>query len=347
MKPPEDPFVSVILPIRNEGKFIQKTLDAVLHQNYPRDRYEILVSDGQSTDQTREIIGCLQRASSHLKLIDNPGKIVSTGLNAALFAAKGEVIIRVDGHTIIDPDYIRGCVKALQTSGAENVGGKMTGNGIGPFGEAVAAVTSSPFGVGGSRFHFSNSEEWVDSVYMGAWPRNVFEKIGIFDEELVRDQDDEFNYRLRQYGGRILLCPQIRSTYFVRSTPASLWKQYFQYGYWKVRVLQKRPRQMSLRHFIPPIFVAVILGSLFLSLFSHLGWILLGLVTGSYLIANISASLLTATSQKGITFFNLLIPFALLHCSYGLGFLIGLVKFAHRWGDKVDRVPLTREPYAG
>src|SRR3954465_12513533 len=126
----------------------------------------------------------------------------------------------------------------------------------GLFGQAVALATSSPFGVGGSRFHYAQSEEWVDSVYMGAWPRSAFERNGFFDEELVRNQDDEFNYRLRSNGGRILLNPRIKSHYYNRSTARSLWRQYFQYGLWKVRVMQKHPRQMSVRHFAPAALVA-------------------------------------------------------------------------------------------
>jgi succinoglycan biosynthesis protein ExoA len=151
------------------------------------------------------------------------------------------MIVRVDGHTIIAPDYVEKCVQALIKSGAENAGGKMNAVSTTPFGQVVVAATSSPFGVGGARFHYSDQEEWVDTVYLGAWRREVFEKIGLFDEELVRDQDDEFNYRLREYGGKILLSPEIKSEYTVRSTPPALWKQYFQYGFWKVRVLQKHP----------------------------------------------------------------------------------------------------------
>ena len=147
--------------------------------------------------------------SLNIKIIDNPGLIVPTGFNAAIRAANGEILIRIDGHTTIAPDYVSQCVETLQRTGADNVGGRMNANGTTPFGRTVALSTSSPFGVGGARFHYSDQEEWVDTVYMGAWPSRVFEQIGGFDEELVRDQDDEFNYRLRENGGRILLNPKI------------------------------------------------------------------------------------------------------------------------------------------
>lgn len=212
-----------------------------------------------------------------------------------------------------------------------------------PFGKAVAIATSTPFGVGGSRFHYSEKEELVDSVYMGAWRREVFEKIGLFDEELVRDQDDEFNYRLRAHGGKIFLCPKIQSVYTVRSNPQSLWKQYFQYGYWKVRVLQKHPRQMNLRHFIPPLFVGTLAFLIILSLFTDWGRWMLALVGGAYLIANLIFSLLTA-ARRGWQHLPLLpITFATLHLSYGSGFLSGLIHFWNRWGDKQGKVPKLHE----
>ena len=176
---------------------------AVLNQDYPADCMEILIADGMSTDNTRSLIHDFSALHPQLQIqiLDNPGKIVPTGINIALREAKGEIIIRVDGHTIIAPDYVRQCVETLQRTHADNVGGRMNAIGSTPFGKAVALATSTPFGIGGGLFHYSDKEEWVDTVYMGAWHRaRIFEKIGLFDEELVRDQDDEFNYRLREAG---------------------------------------------------------------------------------------------------------------------------------------------------
>ncbi|MDO9545353.1 MAG: glycosyltransferase family 2 protein [Pelolinea sp.] len=332
-------FVSIILPIRNEVSFIKKSMDAILAQDFPRDQVEIVIADGMSTDETRDIIRAYQQTHPQIHLIDNPGKIVPTGMNIALRQAKGEIIIRVDGHTVIAPDYVRQCVEILQRTQADNVGGKMNTIGSNPFGKAAALATSTPFGVGGARFHYSDEEEWVDTVYMGAWPRSVFDRIGLFDEELVRDQDDEFNYRLRAAGGKILLSPDIKSEYSVRGNPYALWKQYFQYGYWKVRVLQKHPHQMRPRQFVPPVFASALLGSALLSVLFSRGWVVLALVGGGYLLANLAASVVTA-SKKGWDHLALLpATFAILHLSYGLGFLIGLVKFAKRWGDKKGKVP--------
>ena len=249
------PKVSVLLPIRNEQLSIEPCLQSIFCQDYPQDCMEIIVADGCSEDQTREVIQKLQVLYPNLILVDNPGSIVPTGLNAAITQSTGEFIVRVDGHTNIASDYVVECVNALQKTGADNVGGKMDAEGKTPFGKATAYATSSPFGVGGARFHYSDKEEWVDTVYLGAWPRKVFERIGMFDEEMVRDQDDEFNYRLLENGGKILLSPKIQSKYTPRSTPKTLWKQYYQYGFWKVRVLQKHPFQMRPRQFIPPLFM--------------------------------------------------------------------------------------------
>lgn len=334
------PFVSIVMPVRNEAPYIQQTLRTFLVQDYPSNLMQILLVDGMSTDNTRAMIQSFNARHPQLRiqLLENPGKIVPTGINLALRQAKGEIIIRVDGHTTIAPDYVRQCVKALQRTDADNAGGRMNAIGSNPFGKAVALATSTPFGIGGGRFHYSDKEEWVDTVYMGAWPRRAFEKMGLFDEELERDQDDEFNYRLRQHGGRILLSPAIRSEYAVRSTPRALWWQYHQYGFWKVRVLQKHPRQMSLRQFVPPVLVLSLITSAILALYPAFR-LLSVLMPLCYLSANLLASFYTASKRGWRSLTRLPLVFAILHLSYGLGFLAGLVKFWSRWGDKTGKTP--------
>jgi succinoglycan biosynthesis protein ExoA len=343
-------LVTVILPLRNEAAFIRPVLASLLTQDYPSDYLEILIADGLSTDGTPAIVSEMASQHPHIRLqvLQNPGCIVPTGLNLALRLARGEIIIRLDGHTLLAPNYISQCVKALQCTGADNVGGRMNAVGATPFGRAVALATSTPFGIGGGRFHYSQHEEWVDTVYMGAWPRHVFKKIGLFDEELVRDQDDEFNYRLREQGGRILLSPSIHSEYAVRSTPRALWSQYFQYGYWKIRVLQKHPRQMSLRQFVPPLFVlSLIVSVLLLPIpFSSFALHPSSWIPILYLLANLTVSIYTSYRRGWSALPLLPLVFAILHISYGLGFLVGLFKFANRWGDKVGKIPPFR-PISG
>lgn len=335
---PGRPFVTVIMPIRNEARFIRESLGAVLCQDYPAHRLEVIIADGASEDETRDIIaqmiGNRGGVQPEVFVIDNPGGIVPSGFNEALSRARGHFIVRVDGHTIVRPDYVSECIAALDRTGADNVGGRMEAIGLNEFGRAVSLATSSRFGVGGSRFHYSDREEWVDTVYLGAWPREVFQRFGVFDIEFVRNQDDEFNYRLRSQGGRVLLSPRIRSSYYNRSTLRSLWRQYFQYGLWKVRVMQKHPRQMSLRHFTPVILVISVFASLAGALFFENGKWAFCLIAGTYLIANLLASVLVA--RKGAWRLLPVLPaaFAIIHFAYGSGFLIGLFKFRRRWRDR-------------
>lgn len=340
----EPVFVTVIMPVRNEAKFIERSLGAVLNQDYPHEFLEVLIADGMSVDGTPQVIARVAKAHPDIpvSVINNPRRIVPTGFNLALRRARGKVIVRVDGHTIITPDYIRQCVMALQATGADNVGGRMDAVSHTPFGRAVSLATSTPFGVGGARFHYSEREEWVDTVYMGAWPRQVFDRIGLFDEEQVRNQDDEFNYRLREHNGRILLSPNIKSCYYTRSTLRSLWRQYYEYGYWKVRVMQKHPAQMRPRQFIPPLFIATLLFFLGLTPFTATGRWGLAATVGSYAVANMAASAWTAGRVDFRLLPALMIIFATLHIAYGLGFLHGLAKFWNRWKNRGQSAALAR-----
>jgi len=333
------------MPIRNEANFVERSLGAVLAQDYPHELLEVLIADGLSTDGTKEVIARVAKfhPDVHLVVIENPDRIVPTGFNLALARARGKVIIRVDGHTIIDRDYVRQSVAALQMSGADCVGGRMEPVSENRFGKAVALATSTRFGVGGARFHYSEREEWVDTVYMGAWPRRVFEDIGLFDEEQVRNQDDEFSYRILECNGRILLSPNIKSRYYSRSTPRSLWRQYYQYGFWKVRVMQKHPAQMRPRQFVPPLFAATLLMTAALAPFATLGRWGTGLVVTSYAVTNLVASAAALAKRRADWRLLplLMSAFAMLHLSYGLGFLTGLTKFWNRWADRGRWKPLT------
>ncbi len=329
----ELPRVSVILPVRNEARWIASCLDAVLAQDYPPAKLEILVADGASQDGTREFVSARARQDPRILLLDNPEHIVATGMNRALKQASGDVIVRVDGHTLIAPDYVRQCVLALTRTAAACVGGRMNAVGQGAVGRAVALATSSRFGVGGARFHYLEQAAWVDTVYLGAWRRDLFTRLGPFDEELVRNQDDELSYRIRAQGGQILLSPAIRSRYFCRATLGSLWRQYFQYGYFKVRVLQKHPRQMQPRQFIPPLFLLVLLTSLLSAPGSTTARFVLATISAAYTAANFGASLWTA--RRAWRTLPLLPPvFACLHFAYGTGFLWGLLRFARRFGER-------------
>lgn len=278
------PFVSVIMPIRNEAHYINRSLNTVLAQDYPADNMEVLVVDGMSTDGTREILELAKGKNPHLRAIDNPGKIVPTGLNIAIQQAKGEIIVRVDGHCEIASDYVKYSVRHLLHDQVDCVGGPIETIGETLTSRTIALAMSSVFGVGGSIFRTEKKRTmYVDTVAFPAYTKKIVDEVGLFDEELVRNQDDEYNYRLRKKGRKILFSQDIRSRYYSRSSISSLWRQYYQYGYWKVRVLQKHPRQMCPRQFVPPTFVAALLVFAFLAVFFSQGRILLAMVVGSYI----------------------------------------------------------------
>lgn len=345
------------MPIRNEAGYIERSLGSVLAQDYPADRIQILVVDGMSDDDTRAIVQemmmdeveTFERAnvqtSSNVMLLDNPQRIVPTAMNIGLAQASGDVIIRIDGHCEIPSDYISTCVRKLCETGVECVGGPIETVSEGMMAESIAVAMSSPFGVGGSTFRTgASADRLVDTLAFGAYTREAIERTGPFDEELVRNQDDEYNYRLRKLGGRILLTNELSSRYYSRGSLPKLWRQYYQYGYYKVRVLQKHPRQMQPRQFAPPAFAATVLGGATIAALQRITRqlnvrtlkrlnVLTFLVLGLYCAANIAASVVTAT-RRGWKHLPLLpIVFATLHLSYGFGFLAGLVAFRDRWGE--------------
>lgn len=326
------PFVTVIVPIRNEERYIERCLKTIFQQDYRHDCIEILVVDGCSTDRTRAIVQSFLFRDIPLRLLDNPGKIVPTGMNIALRQARGAVIVRVDGHCEIAPDYVTNCVRHLENDQVDGVGGPMQTIGEDPLSRVIAAAMSSKFGVGGSTFRTAREKTaLVDTIPFPAYTRQIIERVGLYDEEFIRNQDDEYNYRIRKNGGKILLATDVQSKYYSRGSLTRLWKQYFQYGYWKVRVLQKHPKQMSLRQFVPPAFVLSLFLAIVVTIFVSRGWIALIAFLGAYFIANGIASAITGIRQRPQMVYLLPVCFSILHFSYGLGFLSGLIKFRNRW----------------
>lgn len=330
--------ISLIIPCRNERRQIRGFLDSLRNQKLePGWELEILVADGMSDDGTREVLGEYAAASPSTRLIDNPGRIVSTGLNAAIREASGEIVIRLDAHTVYAPDYVRECVRALKQSGADNVGGPWIAQGRGTVGKAIAAAFQSPFCTGGGKSHDPAYEGEVDTVYLGCWPRSAFEKAGGFDPALVRNQDDEFNFRLRRLGGRIWQSPRIQSVYTPRDSITALFRQYMQYGFWKVAVIRKHRALAAWRHAVPPVFVGSILLGAALSLTALLlrwpgaaAWI--GAALGAELLLYAAACCAAAVRcSKSLEWRALLMlpgVMGVYHIAYGSGFLAGLIKHA-------------------
>jgi len=325
-------FVSIIVPVHNEEKHLANCLQAILEQDYPSDRCEVLVVDGLSIDRTPEIAAQFSARFSNIRLLKNPQGIVSAAMNIGIKNAKGEVIVRVDGHSHIQRDYIAQCVLHLRATGAQNVGGPLRASGEGYIGQAIAYAVTFPFGIGNSPSRYARDERYVDTVYLGAFPRHLFDQVGLYDERLVRNQDYELNYRIRAAGGKILCTPAIRSRYYVRENLPELAKQYFQYGFWKWKVIRKQPRSLMARHLAPPLFVLALLASGLLASFVYGFGHLFLLILLSYLAASFLASPYLASRKGWPYLFILPLVFASIHLSWGLGFIWSLITTPLRRG---------------
>jgi glycosyltransferase involved in cell wall biosynthesis len=344
----ELPMVSVIIPCRNEEKFIGKCLDSIIANDYPKDKLEVLVMDGMSQDKTKDIIKRYCQEYPFINIIDNEQKIVPTALNIGIQNSKGEVIMRMDAHNIYEKGYISKCVKYLKDYDADNVGGiwiTLPGsNGI--VAQSIALALSHPFGVGNARYRIGSKEpKYVDTVPFGCYKRTVFEKIGFFDEDLTRNQDDEFNLRLIRNGGKILLAPDIVSYYYARDSLTKLSKMFFQYGYFKPLVAKKVRAILTWRQLMPVLLISSLTISGMLALFFKSFLLVFIFVIFSYLIANIGFSS-SISVEKGFKYlFILPVVFGTLHFSYGVGYLKGIWDFIffkkHKRG-KIQDVNLSR-----
>lgn len=332
-------LVTVIMPIRNESKFIKNGLNSVLSQTYPLKNLEIIIVDGMSNDDTKTIIQSITKDLQNVKVLDNPYLTVPFGFNIGLSESRGEIIIRVDGHCILNEDYIESCVNIINEKKYECVGGAIKNSAQGIIGELINLAQSSVFGVGGVNFRKKIiSGKFVDTLAFGAYRRKVFEEIGGYDVELKRNQDDEFNFRLIQNGGKIWLDPNVNSTYYPRSSIIKLFKQYFQYGLYKIRVFQKRRSFSSYRHLVPLSFVFLIV---FLSIFS-IQLSLLPLITLFIFYFTLAflfsiVEYISYRKSNNISLIPLIafmpIIYFTLHLSYGLGNIIGIFKFAFKWNS--------------
>lgn len=254
------PFVSVVIPIRNEARFIADTLNSLVAQDYPPDRLEVIVADGMSDDGTREIVRAHAAKYPRIRLIDNPERVTPNGLNRAIAAARGEIISRVDGHCRVSPDFVSQNVRLFtEHPEAWVVGGPMVHEGEGPIGRAAAVAMSHPLGVGMAKHRFVDFEGYVDTVQFPAFRRWVFDRIGTFDTSLIRTEDDELNYRVVQAGGKLFVSPRVRYVYYVRNRVRDLFRQYFQYSFWRIPVMRKHGKLTTLRQVVPLLFFVAVM----------------------------------------------------------------------------------------
>lgn len=330
------PLVSVVIPVRNEAGFITRNLEAVLAQDYPADRLEVLVADGMSDDGTRDLVRRFAEGANgsgppraRVELVDNPERIMPTGTNAAIRRSRGDVILLLGGHASLPGDYIRTCVTRLLELDADCVGGALVSVGEGPTGEAIAAAMSSPWGIGNSGFRTgvgADRPRPADTVPFGTYRRRVFERIGLFNPNMVRHQDYEFNYRLRRSGGAMFLIPALKATYHVRPSLRSLWRQYWQYGVWKGRLVRNYPASLRPRHLAPSLLVLGLVLAGVAALMHPLGRVAAAAMFGVYLAF---VAIGTLAIARGLPLDRALrVPLVLmtLHLSYGGGVWVGLAK---------------------
>jgi len=317
------PRVSVIVPCRNEAGHIEWCLGSILGQEEPAGGFEVIVADGMSTDGTREIIQRISSKDRRVRFIDNPERIVSAGLNRAIEVARGETVIRVDGHAEVTRDFVRQNLAVLEEHPeAWSVGGPIVHEARTKLGKAIALAMCHPFGVGNAKHRFPGYEGYAEGAAFPAIRRWVFDRIGNFDEQLVRNQDDEFNYRIRQAGGRVFVSPRIRYRYFVRERLGQLFRQYFQYAFWRIAVIKKHGQTIAPRQFVPAGFLLSCLVLVLTGI--ALGKLWLGVSLPAIYAVGLALAGLCSVPQHGVgVAWRLPLAMATLHLAYGLGFLKG------------------------
>jgi len=319
-------FVSIIMPMRNEEAHIARCLDSVLVNLRQRDDVEVLCVDGASTDRSAEIVRDYARRDARIRLIDNPGRTVPVGLNRAIAQARGDAIIRLDCHAEYAPDYIARCEAVLRRTRADAVGGFMTAR---PerdcaVGRAIAAATSTVWGVGNATFRVGGGEREVDTVPFGCFRRDVFRRVGLYDERLTRNQDIELNSRIRRSGGQIVISPEIKLTYFCRATLSGLRAQAFHNGAWNLVTLYLIGGGLGARHLVPVAFVSTLLLLSGVGFVWRPAWLILAGTVSVYLLVGAIVAVRAAAAARAPAWL-ILLALTQLHLAYGVGSLWGLV----------------------
>lgn len=309
------PSVSVIMPVRNEAAHLADAVASILAQGYPGP-FEVCLAVGPSTDGTEALAADLAASHPAVSVVANPAGVTPAGLNAAIAATSGEILVRVDGHAQLSPGYITRAVATLQRTGAVNVGGVQRAEGITPLQQAIAVAMTSPLGAGGARFHIGGTEGPVDTVYLGVFQRTALEAVGGFDETLIRNQDYELNIRLRQAGGVVWFDPELWVTYRPRSTLRALSRQYAEYGAWKRHVLRRHPESLKLRQALPPMVTLAVLGGLVVAPW----WRRALLAPSVYGAGVLVGAVATAGVRRPALAARLMAVLPTMHLSWGLGF---------------------------
>jgi len=339
------PFVSVIMPVRNEEGFIDRSLQAVLSQDYPAELMEVIVADGQSTDGTREKVNTLAQQHQNLRLIENLGKIVSTGLNAGLAEARGEVIVVVGGHCEVAPDFVSQAVAVLEEHPeAWSVGGPIVHVGHGTMGRAIALAMSHPLAVGNAYHRFAHYEGYAEGAGFPVFRRWIFSKVGMFNEKLLRNQDDEFNYRLNHAGGKIFITPRIRYQYFVRDRLRHLFRQYFQYAFWRLPVIRMHGKPTTARQVVPLLFFLTVFCLWIYGFFEGKLAISWALPFG-YVVALLTVGLMALRRTPFKVAVLMMAAIAIMHLAYASGSAYGIFAAVFSpgiWEKELKKARLSR-----
>jgi glycosyltransferase involved in cell wall biosynthesis len=318
--------VTVVMPVRNEAAYVERAIRSVARAGSALDALEVIVVDGMSSDGTREVVERLAAEVPGLRLVDNPERTVPYAMNRGVMAASHDVVVRVDGHAEVHPDFLEECLAALEAHPeCACVGGRIENVDLGPVSAAISLAMGSPFGVGNARFRTGGDDGYVDTLAFGAYRKADLLRVGLFDEELARNQDDELNFRLLKAGRLIWFTNRIRSRYFVRASYAKLWRQYFQYGYWKVYVNRKHGTVTNLRQLAPPALIVWLVATLAAGAFwAPARWALVATLV-AYGAAALVAAL--ARTREPAALLRTVAAFGVLHAAYGLGYLAGLRDF--------------------
>lgn len=325
------PRVTIAMPAYNEEKYIEACIASVQAQDYPAHLIEILVADGRSTDRTREILARLAARDTRIQVIDNPARLQAAGLGQIVKQATGDVIVRMDVHCEYAPDYVRKCIETLERTGADNVGGAQRAKARGLFQRALCAALASPLGMGGAKYRSPDAEGFVDTVFLGAFRRNVFETVGLWDPNAITNEDAELNQRILDAGGRIYLSRDIVVHYFPRDTFKALAKQYYKYGRGRARTLLKLGTFPTLRPLLPFLMTT---GAVALVALPPL-WPIAPAVFATYALVTGAEAVRVARKVGAAAAPLVWAMFPVLHVSHGVGFAAGLVRYLRRpdWSE--------------
>ncbi len=330
------PRVTIAMPAYNEERYIEACIASVQAQDYPRDLIEILIADGRSTDKTREILARLQAADPRIHVIDNPARLQAAGLGQLVKQAAGDIFVRMDVHCEYAPDYVRKCVDALERTGADNVGGAQRAKAKTFFQRALCAALTSPLGVGGAKYRSADAEGFVDTVFLGAFRRRVFETVGMWDPLAITNEDAELNQRILDSGGQIYLSRDIVVHYFPRDSFMTLAKQYYKYGRGRARTLLKLGSFPNLRPVAP---FAMVVGASALVMLPPL-WPIAPLAFAGYALATGAEAVRVGGKLGPAAIPAVWAMFPVLHASHGVGFAAGLLQYLRKpdWTPEPERI---------